>query len=151
MNRVTQVKDIMKKLLRRILVSALLLLVACSQKPGTIHYGSDECAHCKMMITDNRFASQLVTKTGKVIKFDAIECMAAYAGNHKSQVESAKMWVSNFDNPGHWIELHQALFIKSEVIKSPMGESLLALESEQAAKTHLQQYDGQVVKWKDIK
>ena len=61
------------------------LLTACSQKPDKIRYGSDECAYCKMMITDNRFATQIVTETGKSIKFDAIECMADYVEENRGE------------------------------------------------------------------
>lgn len=131
-------------------VILLALLTACSQKPAEIHYGSDECAFCKMMITDNRFASQIVKDTGKSIKFDAIECMADYTEENKPELESAKMWVSDFNNPGNWIEVSNAKIIKSEVVKSPMGESLLAFETEEEMQKHLSEYPGKQVSWQSI-
>lgn len=127
-----------------------MLLSACSQEPAKIHYGSDECAHCKMMITDNRFAAQIVTETGKAIKFDAIECLADYAGDNKPDLKSAKMWVSNFNNPGNWVEANSASIVKSEVIKSPMGESLLAFETKTEMQDHLSEYPGEPVGWQRI-
>ena len=129
---------------------ALAFLTACSQEPDRIHYGSDECVHCKMMITDNRFAAQAVTETGKSLKFDAIECLARYAGEHKSELESAKLWVSNFENPGTWVEAEKAFIVKSEVINSPMGESLLAFETEQQMKDHLNEYPGELIAWQRL-
>lgn len=115
-----------------------------------MHYGSDECAHCKMMITDDRFAAQLVTETGKALKFDAIECLASYASAHKSELASAKLWISNFEDPGTWVEAEKAFIIKSEVINSPMGESLLAFKSEQEMKDHLAEYPGEQVTWQRL-
>ncbi|NGP77531.1 hypothetical protein G3570_12860 [Balneolaceae bacterium YR4-1] len=132
------------------IVGMLALLTACSQKPDEVHYGSDECAHCKMMITNNRFASQIVTDTGKSIKFDAIECLADYTEEHKSELKTAKMWVSDFNNPGSWIEVGKANIVKSEVVKSPMGESLLAFENEDAMNEHLSEYPGEPVAWQSI-
>lgn len=127
-----------------------LLMMACSQKPAEIYYGSDECTHCKMMITDDRFASQIVTETGKAIKFDAIECMASYASDHKSELKSAKLWVSDFSRPGNWVEVNDAVLIKSDVINSPMGASLLAVGSPETAKEHMKEYPGEGVKWQQI-
>lgn len=128
----------------------MLLMPACSQQPAEIYYGSDECAHCKMMIADDRFASQIVTETGKAIKFDAIECMASYVSEHKSELKSAKRWVSDFSNPGNWLEVNEAVLIKSDVINSPMGASLLAVDSPETAKKHLEEYPGKGVEWQQI-
>ncbi|MBN2732736.1 MAG: nitrous oxide reductase accessory protein NosL [Balneolaceae bacterium] len=127
-----------------------LLLTACSQEPATIHYGNDECEHCKMMITDSRFASQIVTDKGKAYTFDAVECMAVYQRQHSNELEGAKLWVNNFDNPGEWLEAPKAQYIKSDVIKSPMGESLLALPSQVSAEKHLQQKPGKLLRWDDV-
>ena len=140
----------MKHLKYITLLIAMTLLTACSQQPDRIHYGSDECAHCKMMITDNRFAAQLVTETGKAYKFDAIECLAEYTGANKSELESAKFWISNFYEPGTWIEADKAFIVKSEVIKSPMGESLLAFEIEQQMQDHLAEYPGEEIAWQRL-
>lgn len=140
----------MKRLTSIFSLLLLLLFGGCSQQPAEIHYGGDECAHCKMMITDNRFAAQIVTETGKSIKFDAIECMAAYAGDHKSELKEAKFWVSNFDQPGTWTAIQDAVIIRSNQIKSPMGASLLALSGPEAAKQHLAEYPGEKKSWEEL-
>ena len=142
---------ILKNIVALTFVSAVaLLLSACSQEPHEVHYGSDECAYCKMMITDNRFAAQAITETGKSIKFDAIECMADYASENKQELQSAELWVSDFNNPGDWLNIDNAFLIKSEVINSPMGESLLALDTEKELKEHLAEYPGERVEWQRL-
>lgn len=140
----------MNTLKKMLLFSLLLVMTACSQKPAQIHYGNDECVHCKMMIYDNRFASQIVTETGKALKFDAIECMVAYTSEHKSELENAHFWVSDFNNPGSWIEVQNANIIKSDVINSPMGASLLAIENEDSTRQHLDKYPGKIVDWETL-
>lgn len=140
----------MKKRLYTIIAILAFSLASCSQKPAEMHYGQDECAYCRMMITDNRFAAQIVTGTGKAVKFDAIECMAAYTGEHKSELESARFWVSDFSAPGSWIGLQQATLVRSEVINSPMGASLLALPGEEVTARHLAEYPGERVSWEGL-
>lgn len=140
----------MRNIIYILFLALIVLLSSCSQQPAEIHYGSDECAHCKMMITDNRFAAQAVTETGKSMKFDAIECMADYAGENKSELQSAELWVSDFNNPWEWININNAFLIKSEVINSPMGESLLALDTEKDMKEHLAEYPGERVEWQRL-
>ena len=133
-----------------LLLLGAFLIVACSQEPAEIHFGSDECAHCKMMITDPQFASQIVTDKGKAIKFDAIECMAVYQRNHSDELKNAKLWVSNYNDPGNWLLAPNARFVKSEVVKSPMGEALLAFPSQETAQKHLQDKPGKLVSWDEV-
>ncbi|MTI87859.1 MAG: hypothetical protein FH748_07815 [Balneolaceae bacterium] len=132
-------------------IGVSLLLASCSQEPVEIHYASDECTHCKMMITDGRFASQMITEKGKAVKFDAIECMVEYQNNNRENTVGAKYWVNNFNNPGNWLDASQAQFIQSEKINSPMGASLLALPNTEAARKHLEAQPGKMLSWNEVK
>jgi len=131
-------------------VMLLLFSTACSQEPVEIHYASDECAHCKMMITDEQFAAQLVTEKGKALKFDAIECMAVYHRENKDDLSGSRLWVSNYNDPGTWLNAFEAQYVKSEVIKSPMGESLLALPAKEAAEKHIEERPGRLLLWDEV-
>lgn len=128
----------------------MLILSACSQKPAEIHYGNDECVHCKMMITDNQFATQLVTEKGKAYKFDSIECMAVYHRMNSQQLEGVALWVSDYNNPGTWLKAEEAQYVKSDVVNSPMGESLLAFASDEEAKQHIQDKPGKLIAWAEV-
>ena len=140
------------KLLSWISIAALILLLSgCSQEPAEIHYGSDECDYCKMMITDERFTSQLVTGKGKSYTFDSIECLVSYQKEHGHELENAKLWVNNYSNPGQWLDAGQVRYVKSEVIQSPMGESLLALPTAEAAEKHIAENPGQLMKWEEVR
>ncbi len=139
------------KILPLLVIAAMLfVMTACSQEPAEIHYASDECTHCKMMITDKQFASQVVTDKGKAYKFDAIECMAAYYQNNSGELENAMLYVSNYDKPGEWINARRAQFVKSEVVNSPMGESMLAFPSSKEAKEHTSERPGALLQWDEV-
>lgn len=133
------------------LLAALLLLAGCSTKPQEVRYGEDQCAHCKMIITDARFAAEIVTDKGKALKFDAIECLASYLHQHPElDGESAARWVSDFNNPGNWLSAEKARYVQSEEIRSPMGKSLLALQNNEEVNKHLDEYPGTELGWVDI-
>ncbi len=132
-------------------LAVLLLLVGCSENPQPINYGSDQCAHCKMVITEQAFAAELITDKGKAYKYDAIECLAAYLQEHpEHQNPSATRWVHDFANPEQWIKAESALFVQSKEIQSPMGLSLLAFNQEEALNEHLEEYPGKQITWSDI-
>lgn len=133
-----------------LLIIAMMALIGCSQEPVEIHYASDECAHCKMMITDDQFSAQLVTDKGKALKFDAIECMAVYHRENEDELKDARLWVSNYNEPGTWLDAFEAQYVKSEVVKSPMGESLLALPSEEAAEEQVNERPGRLLLWDEV-
>jgi copper chaperone NosL len=103
-----------------------------------------------MMITDDQFASQLVTDKGKALKFDAIECMAVYHRENEEELKGARLWVSNYNDPGTWLDALEAQFVKSEVIKSPMGESLLALPDKETAEELVSEKPGRLLLWDEV-
>ena len=138
-----------------VFIFTLLMVLAagfygCNQEPVEVHYGADECAHCRMMITDDRFATQIITEKGKAYKFDAIECMVAFNRDSKERLKNSAFWVSNYENGGKWINGFSAVFVKSEVINSPMGASLLALPDSSAAKEHLSEKPGKAMDWENL-
>src|SRR5690606_23270005 len=67
---------------RRVLIMGfigLLGLQACgSDGPKPINYGKDQCAHCKMTVSDARFGCQLVTAKGRAYHFDDVQCLVAF-------------------------------------------------------------------------
>ena len=46
---------------------SVCLLMACSQEPKPIEYGTDACHFCRMTIVDKVHGAEIVTDKGKVI------------------------------------------------------------------------------------
>lgn len=99
-----------------------------SQEPDDIQLHTDECAYCKMVISDKRFPAQLVSDKGKSYSFDSIECMAAYEHQNPEIAEGAKLYVTDFTEPGKWISVEESDIYRSNDIQSPMGLSLFAVD-----------------------
>jgi copper chaperone NosL len=112
------------------------LLTACSHAPEPVRYGKDACAHCKMTIMDKRFAAELVTAKGKIFKFDAAECMAAYLEENPAVAADMKsnFLVSDFNQPGQFSDARKAWFLRDSSLSSPMGGNLAAFITQSAAK-----------------
>jgi copper chaperone NosL len=68
-----------QQLLASIAVATTLAMLACATPgPGAIHYDTHACDHCRMTIADPKFAAQLVTRTGKIYRFDDPACLASF-------------------------------------------------------------------------
>jgi copper chaperone NosL len=138
----------------RIATLLLLLLAAasCTRGPEQIHYGSEECAYCRMIISEPQYGSQLVTKHGLVYKFDSIECLAAYEMSGEVQAGHVhSLWVPDFPAGPEWIPAGDAHYLHSESLRSPMGLSLSAFSDRDEAVVHQQQYRGSVIGWDAVK
>ena len=115
-------------LARSVAVVALLLLAGCEPAPEPFVFGSDQDTFCRMTITDDRFAGQLVLSTGKVLKFDSIECMANYAAAGLTPAEDVhSTWISLFNEPGALVRIEEVDILYSAGISSPMGAGLAAI------------------------
>ena len=143
---------------RQVLVAFLLMLIAVTlsgcggHAPEEIHYGSDQCDYCKMTIADKSFGSELITSKGKVFKYDSIECLAAadIAFASKSQDVHSR-WVTDFTQPGQFLDANKAWIIAAERQKSPMGVGLVAVSTEQSAEQLVNEVGGRIVTWSEAK
>lgn len=137
----------MKSHARRIVVVSLLLMIGCNSGPKPIMYGNENCEYCSMTIMDDKHASEIVTKKGKVYTFDSIECMLRSLEYHEADAEM--ILVMDFNNPGTFIEAENAVFLISPDIPSPMGANLSAFTTtESASKTG---FSGTVYTWDTIR
>ena len=121
--------------------------VACEPEPQPIAYGEDVGDFCHMTITDERYGSELVMETGRVYKFDSIECLAAF---HLSEVDTSRVhsiWVTDFRNPGSLIRAEEAFFLRSPTLRSPMGMNLTAFGPDMDPVAAQNSFGGQALAW----
>lgn len=126
----------------------LLLLSACiNQEPKEVNLHTDECVYCKMVISDQQFASQLVSDKGKSYPFDSIECMAAYAYQTPDITENAKLYAADYTQRGEWLLLDNADIYRAESVPSPMGLSLFALPRQESIPASVE--DAEEMNWNE--
>jgi copper chaperone NosL len=130
-----------------------LLAGGCGDGPRAIQVGAEECAHCRMLVSENRFAAQLVTDRGRSYVFDSIECMAEFLDDGVEVPEDrvGSLWVTDFSEPGHWLDAGEAHFLRSEELRSPMGLNLSAHAAEAGAREHQEAFGGEVLRWTEVR
>ena len=133
---------------RIMLILAVIVLAACSREAEPIAYGSDSCHYCKMTIVSKAHSAQLVTKKGKQLKYDAIECMLRDNIENQKDVEMAVMLVADFQEAGTMINTTDATFLIHESISSPMGENLAAIKNNSQPE---EMEDPKSYSWKELK
>lgn len=123
--------------------------MACSVRPQEINYGSDSCHFCSMTIVDKIHGAEIVTKKGKVFKYDAIECMV----NNLKEIgtQNIALYLSNhYARPEELIDATEATFLISENLPSPMGAFLTAFEKESDVEKALAEKGGHLYTWDEL-
>lgn len=142
--------------MRLILIIVILFFsifaISCSHDPEPINFNSDQCVHCKMTIEDTRFGAEIVTKKGKVYKFDALECLMKYVSKGKIlEEEIEKIFVIDFSQPSKFIEATSAIFLISPNLPSPMGAYLSAYSGKASAEAQKNSNGGDLFNWNDLR
>lgn len=130
-------------------MALLLLLLNCNTSPQPIDYGNDACHFCTMTIVDKVHAAEIVTKKGKVYKFDATECMINFL-NEFDATEVGHYLSNNFTEPETLIDATQATFLISENVPSPMGAFLSAFKDRSDAEKVQVEKGGELYTWDEL-
>lgn len=110
----------------------LLALSSCQPEgPVPIKIGKEDCGHCKMTISDAKFAAELITDKGKVYKFDEFLCLKGFIHSGKLGSNTVKSaYVSNYNAPHQLLDVKNAFFLKSPDIHGPMNGNVAVFASE---------------------
>lgn len=142
-------------LIRLARISILLFLTvffyACTPSPEPINYGKDECEHCRMMITDNKYGAEVVSDKGKIYKFDSIECLIEFA-LEKNMVGDAgqSFLVTDFSKPEILIDAKTAFYVHNDNFRSPMGLNVSAFGSESELISFITANGGKKLSWVEV-
>ncbi len=132
-----------------ILITCLILFVACKPKPQPIAYGVDACHYCKMTIVDKVHGAEVVTKKNKVYKFDAAECMVRFLDEFDS-TEISLYLTNTFTEPELLIDATQATYLISKNVPSPMGAFLSAFKTNSDAEMVKNDKGGKLFTWNTL-
>lgn len=125
------------------------LLIACNPKAEKINLGIDQCAECKMTIADPKFGGEILTKKGKVYKFDDTHCIAAFLDRRAVELSNIhKTLFVQYDDNNEFVDVGSAEFVVSSQFKSPMGGNAAAFKNASTAKRKSAEIEGsRVTNW----
>ncbi len=124
-------------------IIATSLFTSCRRGPQKIDIGKDSCAECKMTIMDARFGGEIITKKGKILKFDDAHCVAIFLERRGVELSSIhRTLFMDYDHPNEFLDVREAEFIVSSQLKSPMGGNAAAFKNKQAAEKRSADFPG---------
>jgi len=129
----------------------LITLISCSVEPEPLQYGEDACYTCKMTLMDKKFGAELVTKKGKVFKFDDVNCMLTFYNSGEIDPSGfSHRLVVDFSQPGKLVDAANAFYLKSSEIKSPMASQIAAFEKKEHLDERKEQLEGIYLVWGEL-
>lgn len=126
-------------------------LLSCSVAPEPLVMGKDACYTCKMTLMDKKFGAEVVTKKGKVYKFDDLNCLAKFLhSGSESEENIALQLVVDFSNPESFIATQQAFYSKSDRVKSPMSSHIAAFGKKEDVDRCNKEWEGVILSWQEL-
>lgn len=119
----------MKTLATMLVIS---LLIGCdSRATGPVPIGPDDaCASCRMLISERRYAAEMLDTNGTIYKFDDIACMMRFARVHGKNSPSVRFYVTDYATGRDWMDARQASFARlRNSSSSPMASGLAAFRN----------------------
>lgn len=127
------------------------LFSSCNPGPESIKLGVDNCYFCKMTISDLRYGAEIVTKKGRIYKFDDSHCLLSYLKTKDLPPADIKdIYLSNYYDGHHLLNVNGALLLQSSNLRGPMGGNLIACKEPESLKKIKEQYPGEVLRWEEI-
>ena len=128
----------------------LIFFCSCAAKPEPIVYGKDICYSCKMGMADPKFGGEVITKKGKVYKFDDLHCMIRFLKSgtiHSSEIKENV--VVNYEKKNDFLDVITAQFLTSPVLQSPMGSNAAGFTSKESAQK-ISNNETELLNWNDL-
>ena len=132
-------------------IISIVFLNSCTAGPEALKIGKDNCSFCKMTISDNRYGAEIITRKGKVYKFDDGHCLLSFIkSNTIEKKDLASVYFTDFMGEHELIKAEDAFLLQSDSFKGPMNGNMAAFSNKDSLKKMAKQYKGVVVEWKQL-
>ena len=100
-------------------------------------YPEDMCSQCRMAISDQSFAAEIITEAEEVYKFDDIGCMEKFK-EKSGELKIAARFVKNYATK-NWIPYARSTIVQTG-LKTPMSSGKVAFDDSIKAKEFLEKF-----------
>lgn len=110
--------------------AALCLLSAAACRaaapgPAALDPGHDACGYCRMVVSDQQFASQLVVPYEEPRFFDDMGCLRNYLAATSKLPAQARVYVADHRTKA-WIPAEGAVYTQVDGLTAAMGSHIIA-------------------------
>ena len=105
-----------------------LALAACSSGPtgpAPLDTRNESCAHCRMRVSDARFAAQLVAPREEPLFFDDLGCLRDWLRNHPERPRGGVAFAADHRTK-EWVRAESATYTEVPGLETPMASHLVA-------------------------
>lgn len=132
------------------LLMLIFFLSACEPPgPRPVSINKDECAYCKMTVTDVRFAAQAITEKGRHYIFDDIVCLRDFKKENKDMAFH-NLYVANYTEPSEFVDVDNAYLVHSESLRSPMAGNIAVFAERDSSVAYKERWSGAFVEWTNL-
>jgi copper chaperone NosL len=132
-------------------IISLVLLNSCNTDPEPLKIGKDNCSFCKMTISDNRYGAEIITRKGKVYKFDDSHCLLSFIQSKTVEKKDlGKVYFTDFMGEHALIKADDVFLLQSDFFRGPMNGNIAAFKNEDSMKKVAKQYNGNILTWKQL-
>ncbi len=119
------------------LLAFMLLGCGASKIEPVEIFPEDNCAQCRMAVSEVQFASEIIDMHGEVYKFDDLGCMLKFR-NKRSDLKINATFLKDYETK-EWIPYERAVIVKTG-IETPMGSGKVAFANQARAKAIQSRY-----------
>lgn len=134
---------------------AALLVAACGDAPidgpPPLRLGRDACAHCGMLLAEDRCAAASIVVTDgerAYLHWDDIGCLLDWDREHP-HASVVSRFVRDYETRS-WVEAPSASYLMTEAIRTPMGSWLVAFADRSRADDARAAQGGTVCSWAEL-
>ncbi|MBP6431271.1 MAG: nitrous oxide reductase accessory protein NosL [Ferruginibacter sp.] len=134
-----------------LLFAISITISSCNAAPEPIKIGVENCHFCKMTISDEKFGAELITKKGRIYKFDDAICIVNYLKTKDVEQSNIKnIYFTNFIDNHQLINVDNVSFFKSDNLRSPMNGNIAAFDNIDGLKKVQQSMQGNIITWEQL-
>ena len=134
-----------------LLLAVCFSLSSCQTGPAPITIGKDNCSFCKMTISDARYGAELLTKKGKVYKFDDMHCVLAFLKSGSlDNAEVKDIYLVNFTADHALIKAGESFLLQGGDIHGPMNGNTIAFKNKDSMKDVSAELHATPVRWDQL-
>lgn len=114
--------------MRTLVLLLTALTVACRAglpSPATLDTGHDACRSCRMVVSDQRLAAQIVEAGEEPAFFDDLGCLSAFLRTKPPLGSAAGIYVADH-RTGDWILASNAVYTRIASGVTPMNGGIIA-------------------------